>query len=152
MREVYIIILCIWLGMLCIDLYIKIIRPFLIKKTTKELEKNPKWLMSELRSQYYGLDDIDVILTENKRFLILPRIRLTKDKKRLELLIPADMITTKDIDNVAKLLLISKISIKVSPQVGMLYANKPTYWLSILDYMLDGGEVNQSAVSWKEKE
>ena len=70
MREVYIIILCIWLGMLCIDLYIKIIRPFLIKKTTKELEKNPKWLMSELRSQYYGLDDIDVILTENKRFLI----------------------------------------------------------------------------------
>ena len=152
MREVYIIILCIWLGMLCIDLYIKIIRPFLIKKTTKELEKNPKWLMSELRSQYYGLDDIDVILTENKRFLILPRIRLTKDKKRLELLIPADMITTKDIDNVAKLLLISKISIKVSPQVGILYANKPTYWLSILDYMLDGGEVNQSAVSWKEKE
>ena len=62
------------------------------------------------------------------------------------------MITTKDIDNVAKLLLIGKISVKVSPQVGMLYINKPTYWLSILNYMLDGGEVNQSAVSWKEKE
>ena len=152
MREVYIILLCICLGMFCIDLYTKIIRPFLIKKTTKELEKNPKWLISELRSQYYGLDDIDIILTENNKFLISPRIKLAKDKKHLKLLIPANMVTTNNIDDVAKLLLISKISIKISPRVGMLYANKPTYWLSILNYMLDGGSINQSAVSWKEKE
>ena len=152
MREFVIILFVIWLILMCIRFYLYFIKPTLIKKTTKEIERNPKWLISELRSQYYGLDDIDIILTENNKFLISPRIKLAKDKKHLKLLIPANMVTTNNIDDVAKLLLISKISIKISPRVGMLYANKPTYWLSILNYMLDGGSINQSAVSWKEKE
>ena len=152
MKEVYIILLCICLGMFYIDLYINIIRPFLIKKTTKELEKNPKWLMSKLISQYYGLNDIDIILVENQKFNIMPRLEFNKREHRFKFLIPNDMATTEDVDIIAKLLLISKLSVKIGPQIGILYSNKPTYWLSILNYMLDGGNINPSNINWEQKE
>ena len=150
---------CIWLIYMSIKFYSNILRPYLVKKSMKEIEKNPYWLISALRTQYYGLDDVDVILVENK-YGVIPQFRakvIDIDKKnktkeiRLELLLPSS-ITTKEIDDIAKIALLGKICIKVTPSVGILYASKPTYWLSILNYMLDGGNINQSAVSWEEKD
>lgn len=158
-EEVYIILLFMWLGFMSVKAYFDFIRPILIKKNMKEVEKNPKWLTPVIRSQYYGLDDVDVILVENK-YGVKPQFRakvvnVNKEKRtkevRLELLLPTT-ITTNEIDEIAKIALIGKLCIKIRPELAILYANKPAYWLSILNYMLDGGNINQSAVSWKEKE
>ena len=153
MSKVWIILFCVWSMIMIAKLYIELIRPVLIKKTTtKELERNPKWLKSELTSQYYGLDDIDIVIVENQKFKTPMEVRVVKSSKKLEVLLPSYVVNTRDIELIAKLLLITKISTKISPQVGMLYVNKPSWWLSILNYMLDGGNINQSAVKWEEKD
>ena len=116
--------------------------PILIKRTTKEIEKNPNWITPKLREKYYGFSDIDIITAESSMGA-LPRFRLKEkknkdDEERLELLIPEDT-SVNDIDEVAKLALQGKLYI----YHNISMPDKPAYWLSILCYMLDGGDIQQ---------
>ena len=144
------IIFILWLIAFCIGLYNlnkEFIIPWLIKKTTKEVEKNPKWLIQKLREQYYGFNDIDIILCESW-LTNLPRMDVINDKKkRYQLLITTD-INTDDIEIIGRLALASKVFIKY----GLFFPEKQTYWLSILCYMLDGGSIKESDAHWVAKE
>lgn len=119
-----------------------IILPKLVTKSMKEIEVNPKWIMS--KANYYGFQDIDIILTES-RLGGLPCSRVTKEN-RFQLLIPNDTLT-KDADEVVRLALLGKIYIKHN----LFFPDKPTHWLSILCYMLDGGDIKEEAASWERK-
>ena len=123
-------------------IYKYILRPWLIDKSTKDIETNPKWLTPKLREKYYGLSDMDIVLADSF-FGWLPRLRLSKND-RLQLLLPED-ISAKDIDEVARIALIAKIKIKYN----LWFPDKPAFWLSILCYMLDGGDIKQEATSWE---
>ena len=124
-------------------IYKYFLRPWLLEKTTKDIEINPKWITDKLRKEYYGFSDIDFILVD-ATFGWLPRVRLSKDNK-LQVLLPEDF-STKDVDKLAQVTLVAKIKWKYN----LWFPDKPTFWLSILCYMLDGGEINQDATSWKE--
>lgn len=125
-------------------LFDKIIFPWIIDKKTKDIEKNPKWITSGLREKYYGFNDIDII-TVNSPFGMIPRFRLDKNRKdRLQLLI-SEETSTQEVDTVAQLALAGKIKVKY----GLWFPDKPVYWLSILLYMLDGGDVRQEATRWE---
>ena len=115
------------------DIFNKIIFPKIVHRGMKEIDRNPKWITSKL--QYYGFNDIDIVLCESK-WGMLPRFRAGKNN-RLELWIDND-ISTKDVDSIGHLAL----CIKVKAKYGLWFPDKPTYWLSILLYMLDGGDVN----------
>lgn len=130
------IILAILILIVCCHIFNRYIFPKIIEKTTKETEVNPKWITTELRQKYYGFDDIDFILAENP-LGALPRFRASKDKTRLEVLIPNDILT-KDIEDFGRVALIGKIQAKY----GLFFPDKPIHWLSILCYMLEGGDVN----------
>ena len=130
------IILAILILIVFYHIFNRYIFPKIIEKTTKETEVNPKWITTELRQKYYGFDDIDFILAENP-LGALPRFRASKDKTRLEVLIPNDILT-KDIEDFGRVALIGKIQAKY----GLFFPDKPIHWLSILCYMLDGGDVN----------
>ena len=134
-------VFCYWIAYTILK-YIVI--PWIYEKGTKEIAKNPDWLVSELKTQYYGTQDIDFVVVES-RFGLLPRFRLAK-KNQLQLLISSDM-TTRDIELIARAALVGKIKIKYN----LWFPEKPAYWLSILCYMLDGGNINQSGVKWKRK-
>jgi hypothetical protein len=111
----------------------RIIFPQMVYHGMKEVERNPKWVTSQL--QYYGFNDIDIVLCTSK-YGMLPRFRASKDN-RIELWIDNDT-STKDIEEVGRLALVGKIKAKY----GLWFPDKPIYWLSILCYMLDGGDVN----------
>lgn len=128
------IIVWIILGYKIGNLIIQNILPKLAEKRVKEIEKNPKWITPKLREEYYGFDDIDIILAQSS-YPILPFFRLAKNN-RFELLVPDD-ITTKDVNLISQLALAGKIKIKYN----VLYLDKPVDWLSILCYMLDGGDI-----------
>ena len=115
------------------ELFNRIIFPKMVYHGMKEIDRNPKWITSKL--QYYGFDDIDIVLCESK-WGMLPRFRAGKDN-RLELWIDNDT-STRDVDDVGHLAL----CVKVKAKYGLWFPDKPTYWLSILLYMLDGGDVN----------
>lgn len=130
------ILLFLIVGFAFSRLYKFVIFPKIIEKTTKEFDKNPKWITDELHSKYYGFSDIDFITAENA-IGALPRFRVSKeDETRLELLIPND-ISTRDIEKIGQVALVGKIKIKY----GLFFPDKPIHWLSILCFMLDGGEV-----------
>lgn len=118
-----------------------IILPKIIVKSMKEIETNPKWIIS--KANYYGFHDIDIILTKSK-YGGLPCTRVTKEN-RFQLLIPEDTLT-KDAEEVVRLALLGKICMKYN----LFFPDKPTHWLSILCYMLDGGDIKEEATSWKE--
>lgn len=120
-----------------------IISPKVIDSGIKYIERNPKWITSKLHSEYYGFDDIDFVIVESK-FGHLPRFRAGKEGKSLELLIPEDT-STKDVEAIGSLALAGKMKIKY----GIFLPGRPIYWLSVLCYMLDGGDINENAVSWK---
>ena len=61
-------------------------------------------------------------------------------------MIPNDTLT-KDAEEVVRLALVGKIYIKHN----LFFPDKPTHWLSILCYMLDGGDINEVATSWEKK-
>ena len=131
------IILFIIAGYALSRLYRYIIFPKIIEKTTTEIDKNPKWVTRELHSKYYGFADIDIITAENS-LSALPRFRVSKeDKTRLELLIPDDT-PVRDIEKIGQIALVGKIKIKY----GLFVPDKPLPWLSILCFMLEGGEIN----------
>lgn len=129
------IILFIIAGYALSRLYRYVIFPKIIDKTTKELDKNPKWITNELHSKYYGFSDIDFITARNT-LGALPRFRASKDSKRLEFLIDEDT-PTRDLEKIGQVALVGKIKIKY----GLFFPDKPLHWLSILLFMLDGGEV-----------
>ena len=95
------ILLFLIVGFAFSRLYKFVIFPKIIEKTTKEFDKNPKWITDELHSKYYGFSDIDFITAENA-IGALPRFRVSKeDETRLELLIPND-ISTRDIEKIGQ--------------------------------------------------
>lgn len=122
-----------------------VIIPKMINKATKEIEKNPKWITNELRSRYYGFIDIDFVLAENS-LGNLPRFRVPKDNTRLELLVPSD-ISTKDVNQIGQIALAGKLKIKY----GLFFPDKPIHWLSILLYMLDGGDIGVTDIEKRQE-
>ena len=117
-----------------------------MKKGMKELEKNPKWITSNIHEQYYGFYDIDIILVDSK-YGGLPYVRMVKSTQHMEFLIPNDT-SIKDVDDIAKQALNAKLKLKY----GFYFPDKPAYWLAILCYMLDGGDIKQSATKWEKVE
>lgn len=129
--------LVILLGAICglslaWDIFNKVIFPKLVYHGMKEIDRNPKWITSKL--QYYGFNDIDIVLCESK-WGMLPRFRVGKEN-RLELWIDNDT-STRDVDDIGHLAL----CVKLKAKYGLWFPDKPTYWLSILLYMLDGGNI-----------
>lgn len=118
-------------GIWCI--FNEIIFPKLVKKGTTEIERNPKWITSEL--QYYGFSDIDIITCKSK-YGMLPRFKLGKNNK-LELWIDRD-IPARNVEDIGQAALVGKLKIKYN----LWFPEKPIYWLSILLYMLDGNDIN----------
>lgn len=110
----------------------KIIFPIIVHYSMKETDRNPKWIRSKL--QYYGFEDIDIVLCDCK-WDVLPRFKVSKDN-RLELWIDNDT-PARDVNDIGHLALCGKIKAKY----GLWFPDKPIYWLSILLYMLDGGEI-----------
>lgn len=54
----------------------------------------------------------------------------------------------KDIEDIGRLALATKIKIKC----GLWFPEKPLYWLSIICYMLDGGDIHMTDTSYKRNE
>lgn len=126
------------------EIFNRIIFPKLIEKTTKEIEKNPKWIISKINT--YGFNDIDFILV-NSPLGMLPRFRWLKKEDRYELLLAKDT-PANDVDDIIHVALLGKLKIKY----GLFYPDKPLYWLSVLCYMLDGGDISMSSVKWEDKD
>ena len=122
-------------------LFSNIIIPKIIKYGMKEKDRNPKWITSQL--QYYGFNNVDIVLCESK-WGNLPYFRFGKNKK-LELWVDYDT-SVRDIEEIGRLALASKIKAKYN----LSFFNKPIYWLSILCYLLDGGDIQMSNISWEE--
>ena len=141
-------IIVIVIGYILMKIWKYIIFPFVVKKTTHEIEKNPKWITPKLRQNYYGFSNIDII-TARSTIGALPRFRLNlkeRDKERLELLISEDT-PVNDIDKVATLALQGKLHV----YYNLYFPDKPAYWLSILLYMLDGGDIKPESIVWESK-
>ncbi|MDE6946265.1 MAG: hypothetical protein K2P14_03660 [Anaeroplasmataceae bacterium] len=136
MQDMLAILLIIFIFYGFYQLFNLFIFPKIIEKDTKEFEKNPKWIVSKL-DEYYGFDDIDFILADSS-FGALPRFRISSKNNRFELLIPNNILAN-NVDDIIQLALIGKIKIKY----GLFFPNKPIYWLSILCYMLDGGNIEE---------
>ena len=142
---------CILLSCLVIYIIIKLFNnfvvsvvSFVVKRKTTVIEKNPKWITSRIQEKYYGFNDIDFILAECP-LGGLPKFNISKDKERIELWIPNDILI-RDLESLAKIALLGKIKIRY----GVYFPEKPIYWLSILCYMLDGGDIKQESVTWEE--
>ena len=143
---------CILLSCLVVYIIIKLFNNFVIsfvvsfvvKRKTTVIEKNPKWITSRIQEKYYGFNDIDFILAECP-LGGLPKFNISKDKERIELWIPNDILI-RDLESLAKIALLGKIKIRY----GVYFPEKPIYWLSILCYMLDGGDIKQESVTWEE--
>lgn len=143
---------CILLSCLVVYIIIKLFNnfvvsfvvSFVVKRKTTVIEKNPKWITSRIQEKYYGFNDIDFILAECP-LGGLPKFNISKDKERIELWIPND-IPIRDLESLAKIALLGKIKIRY----GIYFPEKPIYWLSILCYMLDGGDIKQESVTWEE--
>lgn len=114
------------------DIFNKVIFPKMVYRGMKEIDRNPKWITSRL--QYYGFSDIDIVLCESK-WGMLPRFRAGKNN-RLELWIDNDT-PTRDVENIGHLAL----CVMIKAKYGLWFPDKPIYWLSILLYMLDGGNI-----------
>lgn len=148
MESMLVTIIVIIIGYVLMKIWKYIIFPFIVKKTTHEVEKNPKWITPKLRQNYYGFSNIDII-TARSTIGALPRFRLNskeKDKERLELLISEDT-PVNDIDKVATLALQGKLHV----YYNLYFPDKPAYWLSVLLYMLDGGNINPESIVWESK-
>lgn len=138
------VIITIGIVYLMYELFNRVIFPWIVNKRTKDIEKNPKWIIPELQEKYYGFKDIDII-TVNSPLGLIPRFRVDKKQKnRLQLLIPVDT-SARDIDDIARLALAGKIRIKY----GLWFPDKSAHWLAILNFMLDGGDIRIDATKWE---
>lgn len=145
MNEIYAIAFIIIMFYISSRIFKIFIFPKLIELDTKEIERNPKWIMNLDAAKTYGFHDIDIVLAETNLFITLPRFRLGKNN-RFELWIPNDTLT-RDAEDVLRLALVGKIQVKY----GLFFPDKPLHWLSILCYMLDGGDINEAATKFEEK-
>lgn len=130
-----------------IKLFQDVILPMIEKKKTVETEINPKWITSKVEHSY-GFQDIDFILARSP-FNNLPYMRVVqKDGKvRFQFILSEDT-SVKDVDTIVKMAITGKIYAKYK----VLYPDKPLFWLSILCYMLDGGDIQENETSWKHKD
>ena len=129
------------------QIFNRTIFPKIIESRTKIIEINPKWLMTSLKNQYYGFHDIDIIIVKSE-LGTLPRFKLSKTyEPHLQFLISED-VTTNDVDDIARLALAGKLQLKY----GMWYPEKSAQWLSILNYILDGGDIRVEATKWEDIE
>lgn len=119
------------------------IMPKFIEANLKEIERNPKWIV---KNNYYGFQDIDIVLAETNLNRSLPRILVTKEN-RYEFWISNDT-TTREVDEVLRLAIMGKIKVKYN----LFFPEKPLHWLSILCYMLDGGEIQEKSAKFEEKQ
>ena len=124
-------------------LFDRLIFPWLVDVHTKDIEINPNWITSKTK-EFYGFSDIDFVVVDSPLGMT-PRFRLSKNKKRLQMLIDDD-IKTDDIGKVMLMALAGKLKITY----GLWFPDKPLYWLSILCYMLEGGNINVGDMSWEE--
>lgn len=148
MEDLIAMVIILIVAVILIKLWKLVIFPKLVDKTIEEVERNPKWITSKLKANYYGFSNIDII-TVKSLLGTLPRFRLVQKnaQTRIELLIPED-ISVHDVDKIGALALRGKIYILygINPP-----ENKPTHWLAILLYMLDGGDIKEEAISWESK-
>lgn len=144
LRDICMFISAIILLYVMYEFFNKVIFPWIVDVRTKDIEKNPNWIMQKLKENYYGFEDIDIVIV-NSPLGMVPRFRTDKKQNnKLQLLIPED-ISTEDIGDISRLALAGKIKIKY----GLWYPDKPTYWLSILNYILDGGNINIEAAKFE---
>lgn len=142
--ELACILLSCLVAYIIIRLFNNFVVSFVVKRKTTVIEKNPKWITSRIQEKYYGFNDIDFILAECP-LGGLPKFNISKNKERIELWIPNDT-PIRDLESLAKIALLGKIKIRY----GVYFPEKPIYWLSILCYMLDGGDIRQESVTWEE--
>ena len=124
-------------------LFNKLILPIIINHSIKKIEVNPKWIISKTKD-LYGFSDIEFIIAESP-FAPLPRFCLTKDNK-FQLLISEDTLTS-EVDDIIRFALVGKVKVKY----GLWFPDKPLYWLSVLCFMLDGGDIRMEGIKWENK-
>lgn len=124
-------------------LFKKVLLPIIINATTKEIEVNPKWIASKVKNEY-GFSDIDFVIVESP-IGVTPRFRITKNDK-FQLLLSEDT-SVNDVDELIRIALVGK----VKARYGLWFPDKPTYWLSVLCFMLDGGDIRMESTKWKDK-
>ena len=65
MNSLLILVLVILIGVILAETWKLLIFPMLVDVTTKEIEKNPKWITPKLRQTYYGFSNIDIITAKS---------------------------------------------------------------------------------------
>ena len=144
MKEVIALLFVIFIVYIATRVFKLFVRPVILDMNTKEIERNPKWIVDKVKGVYYGFHDIDFILAESNIFSSLPRFKISKTD-RYELWLPSD-ISIKDVDEIVRLALVGKIQARY----GLIFRDKPLYWLSILCYMLDGGDIREDKVAFED--
>ena len=143
MKEVIALLFVIFIVYIATRVFKWFVLPVILDMDTKETERNPKWIVDKVKGVYYGFHDIDFVLAENNIFSSLPRFKITKTN-RYELWLPSD-ISIREVDEIVRLALVGKIKIKY----GLDFGNKSLHWLSILCYMLDGGDIREDKVAFE---
>ena len=143
MKEVIALLFVIFMVYTATRVFKLFVRPVILDMDTKEIERNPKWIVDKVKGIYYGFHDIDFILAESNIFSSLPRFKISKTD-RYELWLPSD-ISIKDVDEIVRLALVGKIQVKY----GLIFRDKSLNWLSILCYMLDGGDIREDKVAFE---
>lgn len=143
MKEVIALLFVIFIVYIATRVFKLFVRPVILDMDTKEIERNPKWIVDKVKGVYYGFHDIDFILAESNIFSSLPRFKISKTD-RYELWLPSD-ISIKDVDEIVRLALVGKIQVKY----GLIFRDKSLNWLSILCYMLDGGDIREDKVAFE---
>lgn len=143
MKEVIALLFIIFIVYIAARVFKWFVLPVILDMNTKEIERNPKWIVNKVKGVYYGFHDIDFVLAENRLFSSLPRFKITKEN-RYELWLPSD-ISIRNVDEIVRLALVGKIKIKY----GLNFDNKPLHWLSILCYMLDGGDIQEDKATFE---
>lgn len=144
MKEVIALLFVIFIVYIATRVFKLFVRPAILDMDTKEIERNPKWIVDKVKGIYYGFHDIDFVLAENNIFSSLPRFKISKTD-RYELWLPSD-ISIRDVDEIVRLALVGKIQAKY----GLIFRDKSLNWLSILCYMLDGGDIREDKVAFED--
>ena len=142
MKEVVALLFVLFIMYIATRVFKWFVLPVILDMDTKEVERNPKWIVDKVKGVYYGFHDVDFIL-ENNIFSSLPRFKITK-ANRYELWLPSD-ISIRDVDEIVRLALVGKIQARY----GLIFRDKSLYWLSILCYMLDGGDIREDKVAFE---
>ena len=98
MKEVIALLFVIFIVYIATRVFKLFVRPVILDMDTKEIERNPKWIVDKVKGVYYGFHDIDFILAESNIFSSLPRFKISKTD-RYELWLPSD-ISIKDVDEI----------------------------------------------------